>query len=367
MKKLGFGCMRLPMNGEEVNYLEFSKMIKAFMDNGFTYFDTAHGYLNGKSEIAIHDCLTTKYDRNTYTIADKLTDPYFNKKEDIRPFFESQLKIVGVDYFDYYLMHAQSRRNYPKFKACEAYKVALELKAEGKIKHFGISFHDTAEYLDKILTENPEIEFVQIQFNYADYYSNNVQSKLVYDTCIKHHKKIVVMEPVKGGNLVNLPDGAKKIFDELNSGMSYASYAIRFAASHEDIFMVLSGMSNLEQMEDNISYMKDFIPLSEEEKGAVLKAGDIFNNMNTIQCTACKYCEAGCPKHILIPSLFACFNQKEVFNDWNSGFYYNTVYTEFPHGKASSCIECGRCEMVCPQKLPIRELLKDVAKTFEKA
>ena len=315
MKKLGFGCMRLPMNGEEVNYLEFSKMIKAFIDNGFTYFDTAHGYIKGKSEIAIHDCLTTKYPRSAYTLADKLTDNCFNSKEDIIPFFESQLKICGVDYFDYYLMHAQSRNNYPKYKKFEAYELCQELKKQGKIKHFGISFHDTAEYLDMILSEHPEIEFVQIQFNYADYYSNNVQSKLVYDTCIKHHKKIVVMEPVKGGNLVNIPDDAKKIFDELNSNLSYASYAIRFAASFEDIFMVLSGMSNMEQMLDNLSYMKNFVPLNEKEKGAVLKAGDIFNNMNTIQCTNCKYCVAGCPKHIVIPSLFACFNQKEVFND----------------------------------------------------
>lgn len=365
MKKLGFGCMRLPMINGEVDYVEFSKMIKTFLDNGFIYFDTAHGYLDGKSEIAIHDCLTTKYPRESYLLADKLTENYFKTKEDVKPFFESQLKILGVDYLDYYLMHAQNKKNYEHFKECEAYQQAYELKLAGKIKHFGISFHDTAETLDMILTENPQIEFVQLQFNYADYYSNSVQSKMVYDTILKHHKFAIVMEPVKGGRLANLTDEAKKVFDELHQDYSYASYALRFAANFENNMIVLSGMSNLEQMEDNISFMKDFKSLSDEELKAIFKVSDLYNNMHSIQCTGCRYCVKGCPKHILIPDLFACMNQKEVFNDWNSSFYYKSVYTT-NNGKAKDCIKCGKCEQVCPQNLDIRNLLVKVSEVFDK-
>lgn len=363
-KNFGFGCMRLPMNGEEINYAEFNKMIDTFIENGFNYFDTAHGYHDGKSETALRDCLVARYPRDKYILTNKLTNFCFKTEADVRPFFESQLKICGVDYFDFYLMHAQSKEIFAYFKKSRAYEQALEFKAEGKIKHFGISFHDTAEVLDQILTEYPQIEVVQIQLNYVDFEDPAVQSKKCLEVCNKHNKPVIVMEPVKGGNLVNLPDGAKKYFEELGKA-SPASYAIRFAAGCKGVFMVLSGMSDLDQVNDNVSYMKDFKPLTEKELKAVQNVCGVFKGMNLIACTACRYCTAGCPQKISIPDLFACMNTKNIYRDWNADYYYNEVHTK-TGGKASACIKCGKCEKACPQHLPIRDLLKSVAKEFER-
>ncbi|MDE7163835.1 MAG: aldo/keto reductase [Clostridiales bacterium] len=363
-KNFGFGCMRLPMNGDNVDFAEFNKMIDTFIANGFNYFDTAHGYLQGKSETALRDCLVARYPRDKYILTNKLTTFYFENEADVRPFFESQLKICGVDYFDFYLMHAQSKEIFAKFKRCRAYEQALELKAEGKIKHFGISFHDTAEVLDQILTEYPQVEVVQIQLNYADYDDPAVQSRKCLEVCNKHNKPVIVMEPVKGGNLVNLPEDAKKYFEALG-GASTASYAIRFAAGCKGVFMVLSGMSDMAQMTDNISYMKNFKPLDEKEMQAVNNVCAVFKGMNLIPCTACRYCTDGCPEKISIPDLFSCLNTKNIYHDWNADYYYNEVHTKVG-GKASACVKCGKCEKACPQHLPIRELLKDVAKEFEK-
>ncbi len=363
-KNFGFGCMRLPMNGSEVDTEETCRMVDAFLEAGFHYFDTAHGYIQGKSELALKECLTSRYPRDRYILTDKLTDFYFKKEEDIRPFFESQLQACGVDYFDFYLMHAQNAENYKFFKSCHAYENAFALKKEGKIRHVGISFHDTAEVLDRILTEYPEVEVVQIQFNYLDYDDPAVQSRLCYEVCRKHNKPVLVMEPVKGGNLVNLPEKAKAVLDELHGG-SPASYALRFAAGFPGMMMVLSGMSNMEQMQDNISFMKDFKPLNEEEMEAVKKVQQIFKEKDLIPCTACRYCTEGCPKHIAIPDLFAVMNAKMLHHDWNADYYYNQVHTSEGR-KASDCIKCGKCEKACPQHLPIRELLVSVAKEFEK-
>ncbi len=367
-KNFGFGCMRLPMmeNGTDVNIVETTKMVDTFLEQGFNYFDTAHGYLGGKSELAIKECLTGRHKREEYILTDKLTMPYFNKQEDIRPFFESQLEACGVEYFDFYLMHAQSKDIFAHFKKCRAYETALELKEEGKIRHFGISFHDRAEVLEEILQEYPQIEVVQIQFNYVDYEDPAVQSRKCYEVCRKYNKPIIIMEPVKGGNLVNLPADAKQILDDLHGTGSTASYAVRFAASFEGVMMVLSGMSNLEQMQDNLSYMKDFKPLDETEMAAVRAVADVFHSKHMIPCTACRYCIEGCPKKISIPDLFACMNAKTVFHDWNADYYYSNVHTVH-NGKASECICCGKCEKVCPQHLQIRELLQDVAKEFEKS
>lgn len=361
-KNFGFGCMRLPVKNDEVDYEVFCQMIDVFMDAGFNYFDTARGYHGGKSETALRDCLVSRYPRESFILTNKLSTHTFTKQEEIRPLFESQLEACGVDYFDFYLMHAQTKEIFEKYKKCRAYETALEFLAEGKIKHFGLSFHDKAEVLDEILTEYPQIEVVQIQFNYVDFEDESVQSRKVYEVCRKHNKPIIVMEPVKGGSLVNLPTEAQHIFDELKGG-SNASYAIRFAASAEGVIMVLSGMGNMDMLRDNISYMKDFIPLNDKELDAIQKVREIFRSQNLIQCTACKYCVEGCPKDIPIPNLFACMNNIKAFQNWNSRYYYS-IYTK-NGGKASECIKCGKCENICPQHLPIRQLLNDIANEFE--
>ena len=363
-KNFGFGCMRLPMNGDQVDIAETTRMVDEFLAQGFNYFDTAHGYIGGKSELALKECLTSRYPREAYSLTDKLTDSYFKTETDIRPFFESQLEACGVDYFDFYLMHAQNADNFKKFKACRAYETAFALKAEGRIRHVGLSFHDRADVLDQILTEYPQIEVVQIQFNYLDYDDIAVQSRKCYEVCRKHGKPVLVMEPVKGGSLVNLPEEAKKVLDDLHGG-SPASYAIRFAAGFPGMMMVLSGMSDLEQMKDNLSYMRDFKPLNETELAAVNKVQEIFHKMNMIPCTACRYCVEGCPKQISIPDLFAIMNIKQLHHDWNADYYYEEVHTA-PGRRASDCLKCGKCEKICPQHLPIRKLLEEIAKEFDK-
>ena len=363
-KNFGFGCMRLPMNGDQVDIAETTRMVDEFLAQGFNYFDTAHGYIGGKSELALKECLTSRYPREAYSLTDKLTDSYFKTETDIRPFFESQLEACGVDYFDFYLMHSQNADNFKKFKACRAYETAFALKAEGRIRHVGLSFHDRAEVLDQILTEYPQIEVVQIQFNYLDYDDIAVQSRKCYEVCRKHGKPVLVMEPVKGGSLVNLPEEAKKVLDDLHGG-SPASYAIRFAAGFPGMMMVLSGMSDLEQMKDNLSYMRDFKPLNETELAAVNKVQEIFHKMNMIPCTACRYCVEGCPKQISIPDLFAIMNIKQLHHDWNADYYYEEVHTA-PGRRASDCLKCGKCEKICPQHLPIRKLLEKIAKEFDK-
>lgn len=367
-KNFGFGCMRLPMkkideNTSMVDYEEFSKMIDEFISRGFNYFDTAHGYLGGKSETALRDCLVKRYPREDYVLVNKLSNNFFKSEADIRPFFQEQLEACGVEYFDFYLMHAQDRSNFEKYKKCRAYETAFELKKEGKVRHVGLSFHDTADVLDNILNTYPEIEAVQIQFNYADYEDASVESRKCLEVCRKHGKPVLVMEPVKGGSLVNLPDEAKAVFDGLGGG-SYASYAIRFAASFDGVAMVLSGMGNMEMMLDNLGYMTDFEPLRDYEWNAIEKVCEIFRKQDIIPCTDCKYCMECCPMHIPIPALFACMNGRRAFKNWNTDYYYEVHTEDGP--KASDCIKCGMCEKACPQHLKIRNLLEEVEKEFER-
>ncbi len=366
----GFGCMRLPMKDGEVDLEEMRKMTDEFISRGFNYFDTAHGYIGGKSETAIRECVSKRYPREKFLLTNKLSTSFFNTEEEILPYFEEQLKACGVEYFDFYLMHAQDAGSFAKYKRCRAYETAFKLKEEGRVRHVGLSFHDKASVLEQILTEYPQIEIVQIQFNYVDYENPSVESRKCYEICEKFGKPVIVMEPVKGGSLVNLPEKAQKIIDDLQKEkevkMSNASYAIRFAASFPGMCMVLSGMSDLAQMKDNISFMQDFKPLDAEEIKALTEVRNVFYSLGMIPCTSCHYCvlDNKCPRNISIPEMISCFNRKAVFNSWNENQYYRSVLTK-EGGKASECIKCGKCEKICPQHLPIRSILQDIAKEFE--
>lgn len=361
--RLGFGCMRMPTVDKEVDLAAFCRMVDLFMEAGFNYFDTARGYLGEKSEGAVREAVVKRYPRESFVLTNKLSTPYFHSQEEIRPYFESQLKECGVEYFDFYLMHAQEKKLYDKYRACKAYETALELKAEGKIRHFGISFHDSAALLEQILTDYPQIEVVQLQFNYADLEDSSVQSAACYEVCRKYGKPVIVMEPVKGGSLANLPPEAQGILDGLGRNYSAAAYALRFAAGYEDIIMVLSGMASEDMVRENTSLFSPYVPLDEEEQEAIRQVRGVFRKQGLIPCTSCRYCVSECPQQIAIPDLFACFNGKTVWNTWSSSYYYK-VHTH-TGGKASDCIECGACEDICPQHLPIRKLLKDVAKEFD--
>lgn len=362
-KNFGLGCMRFPKVDDKVDMEATKTMIDAFMDAGFNYFDTARVYMNNQSEHILRECLTSRYPRESYVLTDKLSTQCFETEAEIRPLFEQQLKDCGVDYFDFYLMHAQTRGLFEKYKNCRAYEIALEFLAEGRIRHLGISFHDTAAVLEEILTAYPQVEVVQLQLNYMDFDDPSVESRKCLEVCRKHGKPVIVMEPVKGGVLAKLPETAQQVFDRLEGG-SNASYAIRFAAGQEGVFMVLSGMSDLAMVEENVGYMKAFQPLNAEELAAVWQVRDILKNAGTIPCTACRYCVDSCPQGIPIPELFSCMNTKTLFHNWNADYYYRTHTTK--GGKASTCIACGACEELCPQHLPIRELMKQVAAEFER-
>ena len=353
-KNFGFGCMRLPQVDGNIDKDAFCAMIDKFIAEGFNYFDTARPYHSGMSEKMLKTCLTQRHDRSEYLLANKLSPTYFEKEEEIRPLIEDQLATCGVEYFDFYLMHAMSAERHQKYLDTHAYDIAQQMKAEGKLRHVGMSFHDSAEVLDQILTDRPELEFVQLQFNYVDYNDPKVQSRLCYEVCRKHGKPVLVMEPVKGGTLVNLPEAAL----ELLPNGSPASYAIRYAAGFEGIVMVLSGMSNMEQMEDNLSYMTGFQPLSEAEHETIEKVRTLYQAQHKIPCTACRYCVDGCPAGIPIPEIFALQNAKLGKEGYDAA-----AYSKFP-ATATDCVDCGQCESACPQNLHIRDLLKEVDKSF---
>lgn len=361
---LGFGCMRLPMADKRVDLEQFSQMVDEFLAGGFNYFDTAHGYLEGESERALRAGLTSRYPRERYVLTDKLSGNFFERREDIRPLFESQLAACGVDYFDFYLMHAQGDRSYPKFTACRAYETALELKAEGKFRHFGISFHGTPRMLDKILTERPQIEMVLLQINYLDWEDPSVQSRGCYEVCQRHGKPVAVMEPVKGGRLAELSPQAQEELDALPGDQSNAGYALRFAAGLESVAVTLSGMSSLAQLRDNMAVMAHPAPLTGEERGALERAARLLRAQDLIPCTDCKYCLEGCPMGIAIPGLFACLNDKKRGRDREAEERYGQLLAGAER-MAGTCVKCGKCEAVCPQHLHIRDLLVNVARAFE--
>ena len=363
--KLGFGLMRLPkLTTGKIDIEQTKQMVDRFMEAGLTYFDTAYVYDDGDSERAAKEALVDRYPRESYTLATKLCawmEPHDEKSA--KQQFYTSLERTGAGYFDYYLLHALQAGNYKKYDEYHLWDFVKEQKEKGLIRHWGFSFHATPDILEEILNAHPDAEFVQLQLNYADWENPNVTSRENYEVARRHGKSIVVMEPVKGGALANPPGAVQKILKEADANASYASWAIRYAASLNGIITVLSGMSNLAQMDDNLSYMKDFYPLNAAEQAAVRKAQEEINGVRSIPCTACHYCTAGCPKQIPIPEIFAARNKQLVWGQLEEGISdYNSAVDGT--GAASDCIACGQCEGACPQQLNVIERLKESAANF---
>ena len=369
MKKLGFGMMRLPTlpQSEAVDLETTRQMVDLFLQRDFTYFDTAWMYCAFHSEEAVKEALTSRHPRDSYTLATKLHSAYIKCPEDRDRIFNEQRRKTGVEYFDYYLLHAIGGDSYPVYEKYDCFNWIQEKKRQGLIKHMGFSFHDTADVLDRVLTDHPEMEFVQLQINYLDWESLGVQSRKCYEVAVQHGKPVIVMEPVKGGTLAKVPAPVERLFKQAHPDWSVPSWAVRFAASLDQVMVVLSGMSSLEQMEDNTGYMQHFAPLTPSEKELVARAMEIINQSIAVPCTGCSYCMEGCPQNIPIPRYFSLYNadlQEDKDKGWlPQGTYYDNL--TLTHGKAGDCIACGQCEGVCPQHLPIIEDLKRVARHFE--
>lgn len=360
MKNFGFGFMRLPFKGDAVDIELVKNMVDAFMENGFTYFDTAYKYAGGLSEPALRQALVDRYPRDQYILTTKLSNEFMHSKEEQSRIFDEQLERLGCGYFDYYLLHNQGVYNLKKSEQLDSFAFAADKKAKGLVKHIGMSWHDSASLLDQTLTEHPELDVVQLQINYLDWENESIQSRKCYEVARKHGKQVIVMEPVKGGTLMNIPEEAQKLFKDYAPDQSMASWALRFAASHEGVMMVLSGMNSMEQLQDNMSFMKDFKPMSEEELALTQEAAKIIAKSAMIPCTGCRYCTETCPKNIPIPDYLSLLQQGHTTTQ--VVYYFNLAQN---HGRAGDCIECHQCEKHCPQHIHITEHLKEVSKAFD--
>ena len=362
IKKLGFGLMRLPQKDGGTDVEQVKTMVDMFLSAGFTYFDTAFVY--GDSEEVTKKALVERHPRESYTLATKLNTAKVNSEQEARNQFLQSLQRTGAGYFDFYLLHALMERNYKSYEEYRVWDFVKEQKENGLIKHFGFSFHDGPKLLDRLLTTHPEVDFVQLQINYTDWEDPSITSRANYEVARKHGKSVVIMEPVKGGALADPPQEVKELFKAYHPDMSYASWAIRFAASLDGVITVLSGMSNIGQIQDNLSYMKQFVPLNDEEQHIIQKAQRILGKSSTIPCTACRYCVDGCPKKIRIPEIFSAANKH--YGNGQTAQAVEAYKTATAEGYlASTCVNCKQCERACPQRLPITEHLRQCAKLLE--
>lgn len=367
MPKLGFGLMRLPEKDGKIQHEEVQRMVDAYMAAGLNYFDTAYVYHSGLSEVAAREDLVKRYPREDFMLATKLPGWELHSEADVERIFSEQLERAGVDYFDFYLLHSiEEGNNYEAYEKYDCYRWGLQKKEEGKIRHFGFSFHGSPELLIKVLDEHPEMEFVQIQLNYADWQNPVVRSGKLYEILKERNIPMIIMEPVKGGTLANLTPELTEKFEKVRPGASSASWALRFVGSLPGVMTILSGMSSEEQMKDNLNTFQNFEPLSEEEKKTVEEVTAAMLNIPQIGCTACRYCTDGCPMKISIPDIFRVVNTMTLYPDdtFRPKAFYSDITTNA--GKASDCIGCGQCEGVCPQHLPIISLLKDASEKLDK-
>ena len=369
MRKLGFGLMRLPLVNPDdqtsIDIKKFKAMVDVYMERGFTYFDTAYPYHGGASETALREAVVKRYPREAFTVTSKMPVWAIKEEADLERIFNEQLEKCGVEYFDYYWLHALNRERVEVMDRMDGWGFIARKKAEGRIRHIGFSFHDDSTLLAEILENHPEAEYVQLQINYLDWDSPAIESKTCYDLCEKHGKPVIVMEPVKGGTLAHVPETIDRLFKEYNPDASPASWAIRYCASLPNVLTVLSGMSNMEQLEDNTAYMQDFQPLNDEEQAIIARATQTIRDSIAIPCTACRYCTDGCPQQIAIPGYFSLYNNMKQFPELKSNckLYYDLIAKS--HGRASECVECGQCEAQCPQHIDIIDQLKQVAQAFE--
>ena len=357
--KLGFGLMRLPKGDDgRIDIPQVCQMADAFLEAGGTYFDTAYVYDGGESEKAFRVAVADRHPRDSYTVCTKLNAWLGNPDEAAaRQQFQTSLERTGAGYFDYYLLHAIQRNNYRKYDEYRIWDFVADQKAKGLIRKWGFSFHADPELLEELLTAHPEVDLVQLQLNYADWENPGVASRRNWEICRAHGKPVTVMEPVKGGILADPIPAVRELFDRTGSGLSCAGWAIRYAASLDNILVVLSGMSSLAQMKDNLSYMKDFRPLDETEQAVIGKAQRLLAADKSIPCTGCRYCTDRCPQNIPIPDIFTVENRHKGSPHFRTVREYAIVTQG--KGKASDCLQCGQCENACPQKLPVIRLLEN--------